>query len=121
MTILRNGGGIRYGIKQMIATKPTSLYLGWDDPTPIYCMKANPNIRTLLPLVCKPNKAAIAERQQRGLNTKPFPVAEAKNGNGETVEITVDGNDKIIDVKKKGLTGLQMALLAGGAFLLFGG
>ena len=99
--------------------KPVSLYLGWDDPTPIYCMKSNPNIMSIMPLACKPNKAAIEEMKQQGMDTKPFPVIEAKNGNGETVEITVDENDKVIGLEKKP-NFVPLAIAAAIAFAIFG-
>jgi len=97
-----------------------SLYLGWNDPTPIYCMKPNPKIMTIRALVCKPNKAAIEEMKQRGLRTEVFPTIEAKNGNGETIEITVDENDKVIKVEKKP-NFVPLAIAATIAFVLFGG
>lgn len=101
--------------------QPESLYLGWDDPTPIYCMKGNPNIMTLMPLGCKPNKAAIEEMKQQGMDIKPFPVIEAKNGNGETVTITIDENDKVISVDKKLDNFIPIAIAAAIAFAFLGG
>ena len=106
-------------IEYQTLIQPESLYIGWDDPTPIYCMKANPNIMTIRAMVCKPNKAAIAEMEQRGLRTKVFPTIEAKNGNGETVEITVDENDKVIGLEKKP-NFVPLAIAAAIAFAIFG-
>lgn len=93
-----------------------SLYLGWDDPEPIYCMKANPNIMTIVPLMCKPNKAAIAEMAG---NFKPLPsgdvVIQAENGNNETVEIVVDADGDVVAEKKVMPNILPIALAAGAA------
>lgn len=95
-----------------------SLYLGWDDPEPIYCMKPNPNIQTILPLACKPNKAAIAEM---AANFKPLPsgdvVIQAENGNGETVEIAVNGNGEVI--AERPAPNIMPLVLAAGAALFF--
>ncbi len=100
--------------------KSEPLYLGWDDPTPIYCMKPNPNVQTVRALMCKPNKAAIAEMADR-LKPSFAPngdvVIKAENGNGETVEIVVNGNGEIVAEKKA--PNIMPLVLAAGAALFF--
>lgn len=47
-------------------------------------------------------------------------IVEVTDSNG-TVKIAVDENGTVVDAEKKGLTPLQMGMIAVGAFLLFGG
>lgn len=44
---------------------------------PISCMRTNPNIRTIMPMVCKPNQAAIDDMAARGLKTT-LPLSAPK-------------------------------------------
>lgn len=132
-TMLNGGGfGDRYAYPYRTTNKITPekipivnlisepLYLGWDDPEPIYCMKSNPNIQTIRALVCKPNKAAIAEMAE---NFKPLPngdvIIQAENGNGETVEIAVNGNGEVVAEKKApNIVPLALAAAAAWFFLM---
>jgi len=106
-------------ITPTISTTPVG-YSGmyhWDDvnsTVPIMCMRGNPNIRTIMALVCKPNQAEIDRRAKSGLKTQ-LPILETKAPNGETVRIDADENGDVVSVTKKP-NWLPLAAAAGAAW-----
>lgn len=71
--------------------------------------------------VYMPTAQDLFRMHQIGITDPVAKIIELTDSNG-TVKLAVDENGKVLDaVKKPALTGLQMALLAGAAFLLFGG
>lgn len=107
-------------ITPTISTKPVG-YIGmfhWDDvasSVPIMCMRGNPDIRTIMALVCTPNQAAIDQREKLGFKDLFLPVLETKAPNGETVIIDADKNGDVVSVTKKP-NWLPLAAAAGAAW-----
>ncbi len=107
--------------------------LPWQKPKPFaalteaekkFRMLGNPPIRATGPQVItgvyKPRREDWLRWQERGIPTPIKKIVEVTDSNG-TVKIAVDENGTVVDAEKKGLTPLQMGMLAVGAFLLFGG
>jgi len=70
--------------------------------------------------VYRPTPADIKRMKERGVVGPVKKIVETTDSNG-TVKVAVDPDGGIVDAEKKGLTPLQMGMIAVGAFLLFGG
>lgn len=88
---------------------------------PISCMKTNPNIYTIMPMVCKPNQAFLDEQERLGIKLT-LPTDIFTPGTGTVIEL-VDQNGETTQIpvgdKQENLAPLVM--LAGLAALLFMG
>ena len=62
----------------------------------------------------------LAELKRRGVVGPVKKIVEVTDSNG-TVKVAIDPDGGIVDAEKKGLSPLQMGMIAVGAFLLFGG
>ena len=71
--------------------------------------------------VYQPTAADLWRMRANGVVSPVEKIVELTDSNG-TVKVALDENGKTVDAEKKpALTGAQMAMLAVGAFLLFGG
>lgn len=91
-----------------------------NNPTPIYCMKLNPGVTSVVATVCRPNHAAIEEMAGKFKPLPEFKKIVTKDGNGETIEVSTDGNGEIVDVQKP-MNFVPLAIAAAIAFAVLGG
>jgi microcompartment protein CcmK/EutM len=71
--------------------------------------------------VYKPTRDDLLDMRKNGIVEQVEKIVEVTDNNG-TVKVALDENGTVVSTAKKpALTGAQMAMLAVGAFLLFGG
>jgi hypothetical protein len=125
-TLYRRTNGITTPYKLPYLTgmqKPVG-YMGmyhWEDfynTKPIACMRGNPDIRSIIPLVCRPNPAEVERRKAEGLKTVlgvDKPITEVvTDANGDMVAI--DENGDVAATKKAAPNIMPIALAAAAAW-----
>jgi len=107
-----NGGRRTYPFEQLTAQQKRLRLLGM--PTK---PATGPQVITD---VYKLTREQMQRLKERGVVGPVKKIVEVTDSNG-TVKVAIDPDGGIVDAEKKGLTPLQMGMIAVGAFLLFGG